>query len=261
MLFPRSARIPFSPSALKAFCIAVLVTTMALPLAAQVTGQPEPDTSQGTSNSSDVQTAKVVQKTPDAYKRDVAVSVFAQYTNVTNGNFIRQDVTSSGGGMVSYRQSPRWWLGYEVNYGYTGYSEAYQKGSYRVKHSANEITAAYLIKSRTLLRGSGLRELWRGGHDLFALHLWRGRSISRMERHPPRRCRSLSTVSAFSTPSGSIWASGPSIGGMSTRRRTSSWSRWIRTACGPPASQRSGCTTASDSWAAAHHGDLAIRYS
>jgi hypothetical protein len=130
-------------SALAATFAALLLAVTAFPVHAQVTGQaPAP-----TSSSSDVQTAQVVEAPKTIDKRDVAISAFGQLTNKTDGNFVRLDPTGSGGGMISYRNTPRWWFGYEFNYGNTRYSDVYNKGDYRVKHQANELTAAYLLKA------------------------------------------------------------------------------------------------------------------
>ena len=126
MQFPRSFRSSLARVFRVSFSM-VLLGSLAIPAIAQVTGPPEP----APSSSSDVQTATVVQKPKDFNRRDVAVSVFAQYTNKADGNFVRVDPTSSGGGMVSYQYSARWWAGYEVNYGYTKYSNVYNKGAYR----------------------------------------------------------------------------------------------------------------------------------
>jgi hypothetical protein len=104
------------------------------------------------SSSTDVQTAHVLQQPKDPYKRDVAVSAFAQVSQYINGNSIRTDTTSSGGAMVSLRQSPRWWFGYEANYGYTKYTDTYYFGTYRIKHNTNEFSLAYLI-DRNVYRG------------------------------------------------------------------------------------------------------------
>jgi hypothetical protein len=104
------------------------------------------------SSSTDVQTARIVQQPKDPYKRDVAVSAFAQVSQYINGNSIRTDTTSSGGGMVSLRQSPRWWFGYEANYGYTKYTDTYYFGTYRIKHNTNEFSLAYLV-DRNVYRG------------------------------------------------------------------------------------------------------------
>ena len=108
-------------------------------------GTQAPDTS-SSSSSPDVQTPQVL-KQKDIYTRDVAIAGFAQDTNRTIGNNIRNGTTTSGGGMVSFRQSPRWWAGYEVNYGYTKFTDAYYNNIYRVKHNTNELTVAYLLKS------------------------------------------------------------------------------------------------------------------
>ena len=144
MQFPRSFRSSLARVFRVSFSM-VLLGSLAIPAIAQVTGPPEP----APSSSSDVQTATVVQKPKDFNRRDVAVSVFAQYTNKADGNFVRVDPTSSGGGMVSYQYSARWWAGYEVNYGYTKYSNVYNKGAYRVDSSANEITVGYIVKPRS----------------------------------------------------------------------------------------------------------------
>ena len=104
------------------------------------------------SSSTDVQTARVLQQPKDSFKRDVAVSAFAQISQYVNGNSIRTDTTSSGGGLVSLRQSPRWWFGYEANYGYTKYTDTYYFGTYRIKHNTNEFSLAYLM-DKNVYRG------------------------------------------------------------------------------------------------------------
>jgi hypothetical protein len=146
MLFPHSAR-----SCGRLFlCLATMVSlSSGLKLVAAETTDPAVSTSQtsapDTSSSSDVQTAKVVRKGTDPYNRDFAVSAFAQDTNRVNGNSLRNGTTSSGGPMLTYRQTPRWWFGYEVNYGFTRYTDAYFFNTYRVKHDSNELSLAYLV--------------------------------------------------------------------------------------------------------------------
>jgi hypothetical protein len=82
-------------------------------------------------------------------KYDAALSAFGQVTDSANGNSIRVDTTESWGGLASFRQPYRPWLGYEINYGFTRYSEIYNKslGS-RVTNNSNEFTAAYLVQMR-----------------------------------------------------------------------------------------------------------------
>ena len=84
----------------------------------------------------------------DSRRFDVALSGFYQVSGASNGNFIRQDTSESLGGVASFRQSFNPWLGYEINYGFTRYSEFYNK-VYSVQHNAHELTAAYLLQTRT----------------------------------------------------------------------------------------------------------------
>jgi hypothetical protein len=136
MLFPKLFS-RLSPLAL------LLLTVCCVSASAQVTGPTTP----APASSSDVQTAQIAEKPVDTDKRDVALSVIGQFTNTTNGNFVRIDPSSSAGGAISFRQSRHWWFGYELNYANTRYSDGYNKGAYRVNHDANEITAAYLVKA------------------------------------------------------------------------------------------------------------------
>jgi hypothetical protein len=146
---------PFSRclrSLLRASSFSVLL--LALPALAQVTGAP-------TSSSSDVETAQVVKK-PSGAGRNVAVGVLLQETGKTDGNFLRMDTTASGGGLVSYRQSPRWWFGYEASLGYTKFSDSYNKGQYLVEHGDTEVSASYLIEPPAVLGTRGFLSLGPG---------------------------------------------------------------------------------------------------
>ncbi len=60
------------------------------------------------------------------------LDAFYQVSASSNGNFIRMDTTESLGGLASFRQIYRPWLGYELDYGYTRYSEFYNKRLRRV---------------------------------------------------------------------------------------------------------------------------------
>jgi len=139
MLFQRSSA---NLSGLKTlFCL--LLLSVAATQAQTAPAAPAQDTS----SSSDVQQAQVVSKPKDLYTRDVTLLGFGQDSGKTNGNSIRNGTTSSGGGMLIYRQSPRWWFGYEATYGYTKFTDTYYDDTYRVKHTNNELTLAYLMKS------------------------------------------------------------------------------------------------------------------
>jgi hypothetical protein len=141
MLFQRSSAKPSRLPTPRSFLLLLLLAAAAASVSAQTA--PPPDAS----SSSDVQQAQVAPKAKDLFTRDAALTAFGQDTNRTNGNSIRNGTTASGGGMLSYRQSPRWWFGYEVNYGYTRYTDTYYYNTYHVKHDSNELTLAYLMKS------------------------------------------------------------------------------------------------------------------
>ena len=95
----------------------------------------------------DSQTAPSNPTTQDGRRFDAAVSAFYQVTNASNGNSIREDTSESVGGLASFRQPYKPWLGYEVNYGYTKYSEFYGKGAFTVQDNVHEFTAAYLLQT------------------------------------------------------------------------------------------------------------------
>jgi hypothetical protein len=85
----------------------------------------------------------------DTRRFDAALSGFAQISAATNGNSIREDTSESIGGLASFRQPYKPWLGYELNYGYTRYSEFYAKGVTTVRNHVHEFTAAYLLQTPT----------------------------------------------------------------------------------------------------------------
>ena len=80
-------------------------------------------------------------------KFDVGVAGLYQVTNDSNGNFIREDTTESGGALVSFRQPYRPWLGYEANLGYTKFYEAYNKGVVKVESNVTDLSFSYLLQS------------------------------------------------------------------------------------------------------------------
>jgi hypothetical protein len=124
---PRSARSRRFPSLLSALLV-VGMLPWAVPCHAQ-----------------DTQTMQTV--TPPKEKFDVGVAGFYQVTGAANGNFIRDDTTESGGGLVSFRQPWRPWAGYEVNVGYTKFYEAYNKGVTKVESNVTDLSFSYLLQS------------------------------------------------------------------------------------------------------------------
>ena len=114
-------------------------------------------------------TRKPCRRRPRAKEKfDVGVGGFYQVTHASNGNFIRDDTTESGGALISFRQPWRPWLGYEANVGYTKFYEAYNKGVVKVESNVTDFSFSYLLQSPAYLRGSGLSEPGRRDHRLFS---------------------------------------------------------------------------------------------
>src|SRR6202453_4352317 len=128
LTFPRSAGSRQYPYFLSAFLIAVSM----LPWAAACHAQ-------------DTQTAQTVPEIKEKY--DLGLGGFYQVTHSSNGNFIREDTTESGGALVSFRQPYRPWLGYEANLSYTKFYEAYNKGVVKVESNVTDFSFSYLLQS------------------------------------------------------------------------------------------------------------------
>ena len=81
---------------------------------------------------------------------EAAANIFGQFTGTTNGNGIKDSPTDSLGGLATVRQSFHPWLGYEVNYSYTRFTERYSTIPFGVQNNVNEVTGAYLVQGPTL---------------------------------------------------------------------------------------------------------------
>jgi hypothetical protein len=81
---------------------------------------------------------------------DGAVSIFGQSTGTTNGNGVRDKPTESMGAIATVRQSFHPWLGYEVNYSYTRFTEKYSTIPFGVQNNLHEVSVAYLLQGPTL---------------------------------------------------------------------------------------------------------------
>jgi hypothetical protein len=81
---------------------------------------------------------------------EAAVSVFGQFTGNSNGNGVQDSPTDSMGGLATVRQSYHFWLGYEVNYSYTRYTERFSTIPFGVQDNVHEVTGAYLVQGPTL---------------------------------------------------------------------------------------------------------------
>jgi hypothetical protein len=81
---------------------------------------------------------------------EAAASIFGQFTGTTNGNGIKDSPTDSLGGLATVRQSFHPWLGYEVNYSYTRFSERYSTLPFGVQNNVHEVSGAYLLQGPTI---------------------------------------------------------------------------------------------------------------
>jgi opacity protein-like surface antigen len=79
-----------------------------------------------------------------------AVAVFGQFTGTSNGNGIKDNPTESLGTLATFRQSFHPWLGYEVNYSYTRFTEKYSTVPFGVQNNMHEVTGAYLLQGPTI---------------------------------------------------------------------------------------------------------------
>jgi hypothetical protein len=131
LTLPRSAR----SRRFSSFLSAVVMAVGLLPCAA-------------ISYAQDTQTMQTVPETKEKF--DLGAGGFYQVTNASNGNFIREDTTESGGALISFRQPYRPWLGYEANFGFTKFYEAYNKGVVKTESNVTDLTVAYLLQSPTV---------------------------------------------------------------------------------------------------------------
>jgi opacity protein-like surface antigen len=79
-----------------------------------------------------------------------AVAVFGQFTGTSNGNGIKDNPTDSLGALATFRQSFHPWLGYELNYSYTRFTEPYSTLPFGVQNNVHEVTGAYLLQGPTI---------------------------------------------------------------------------------------------------------------
>jgi hypothetical protein len=81
---------------------------------------------------------------------DGAVNIFGQFSGTSNGNGVQDSPTDSLGVLATFRQSFHPWLGYEVNYSYTRFTEKYSTIPFGVQNNVNEVSGAYLLQAPTL---------------------------------------------------------------------------------------------------------------
>jgi hypothetical protein len=81
---------------------------------------------------------------------EAGVNFFGQFSQSSNGNGIQDNPTDSLGVLTNFRQSFRPWLGYEVNYSYTRFSERYSTLPFDVQSNLHEVSGAYLLQGPTI---------------------------------------------------------------------------------------------------------------
>jgi opacity protein-like surface antigen len=79
-----------------------------------------------------------------------AVNIFGQFTGTTNGDGVKDSPTDSLGVLATARQSFHFWLGYEVNYGYTRFTERYSTIPFGVQNNMHEVSGAYLVQGPSI---------------------------------------------------------------------------------------------------------------
>jgi hypothetical protein len=81
---------------------------------------------------------------------DGSVNIFGQFSGNSSGNGVQDKPTDSLGVIASVRQSLHPWLGYEINYGYTRFSERYNTLPFGVQNNLHEVSGAYLVQAPTI---------------------------------------------------------------------------------------------------------------
>ena len=79
-----------------------------------------------------------------------SVNVLGQFSGNASGNGITDSPTNSMGVLATVRQSFHPWLGYEVNYSYTRFSERYNTIPFAVQSNVHEASGAYLLQGPAL---------------------------------------------------------------------------------------------------------------
>jgi hypothetical protein len=151
-LAPRSTWTRQFPYFLSALLVALGMVPWVIPARAQVTGAPAPAPDTQTQNTQTQKTqtrdTQSLPAAPEARERfDVGAGGYYQVTGASNGNFLREDTTESGGFLGSFRQPWRPWMGYEANIGYTKFFEAYNKGVVKVEDNVTDVSFSYLLQS------------------------------------------------------------------------------------------------------------------
>ena len=84
---------------------------------------------------------------------DISAGLFAQIAHPASNSSVHQSTNLSAGALLSFHTSYRWWLGADINYGYSHFAEQYRDGTpgnylyTNVPTGMHELSAAYLVKA------------------------------------------------------------------------------------------------------------------
>ena len=84
---------------------------------------------------------------------DLSFDGFYQFTSTANGNGISDRATKSGGAGAAFRHSYHWWLGYEVSYDYSRYTEYYTVQVFGIQHNQHEFNGSYYVHGPHTIAG------------------------------------------------------------------------------------------------------------
>ncbi len=91
---------------------------------------------------------------------EVSVGGFYQFTSNASGNSITDTTSHSVGGEASFRHSFHWYMGYEVSYDYTRFTEYYTAQPFGYQHNQHVFSGSYYVHGPSAL---GLRPFAMGG--------------------------------------------------------------------------------------------------
>lgn len=85
--------------------------------------------------------------------KDLSVDGFYQMTSTASGNGITDKTSKSAGAAAYFRRSYHWWLGYEIGYGYTRYTEHYTGRVFGIQHNQHEFSGSYYVHGPHTIAG------------------------------------------------------------------------------------------------------------
>lgn len=84
---------------------------------------------------------------------DLSFDGFYQFTSTASGNGITDRTSKSAGAAGYFRHSYHWWLGYDVGYGYSRYTEYYTGQVFGIQHNQHDFSGSYYVHGPHTLAG------------------------------------------------------------------------------------------------------------